>query len=105
MPGYGARMTILVDRAIWRRRGRCWAHLASDRGHDELHAFAARLGLPRATFHDDHYDVTDDVRSRAVRLGARPVAASELAGRLRAAGLRRPADRLTRREGRSSPSA
>lgn len=105
MPGYGAHTTILVGAAIWRRRGRCLNHPASDRGHEELHAFAALLGLPRASFHGHHHDVTDDVRSRAVQLGARPVAASELVGPAARRGLWRPADRLTRRAGRSSPSA
>jgi hypothetical protein len=80
---------ILVDRAIWPWRGRRWAHLVSDVGHDELHAFAARLGIPRLAFQDDHYDIPAEVRERAVALGATPVDGTELVRRLHAAGLRR----------------
>ncbi|CAN5254865.1 MAG: DUF4031 domain-containing protein [Euzebyales bacterium] len=83
-------MAVLVDRAIWRWRGRRWAHLVSDTSYAELHAFAAALGLRRAWFQGDHYDVPEEVRARAVALGAQPVEAAELVQRLRAAGLRRP---------------
>jgi len=82
-------MAILVDRAIWRWRGRRWAHLVSDVSHEELHVFAAGLGLRRAWFQGDHYDVPAEVRDEAIRLGAQPVPAAELVTRLRAAGLRR----------------
>jgi hypothetical protein len=83
-------MAILVDQAVWPHRGQLWAHLVSDVSYDELHDFAARLGLPRRAFQTDHYDVPADVRERAVALGAQPRAARELVRRLRAAGLRRP---------------
>lgn len=79
---------ILVDRAVWPWRGRRWAHLVSDESTEELHAFAARLGLPRRAFQGDHYDVPSEVRDRAVELGAQPTDARELVRRLRAAGLR-----------------
>ncbi|MFP4635211.1 MAG: DUF4031 domain-containing protein [Nitriliruptoraceae bacterium] len=81
-------MAILVDPAIWPHRGQRFAHLVSDRSHAELHAFAARLGLARAWFQGDHYDVPSRVRERAIALGAEPVSAGELVRRLRAAGLR-----------------
>ena len=84
-------MTILVDRAIWRWRGRRWAHLVSDASYDELHAFAARLGLRREWFQGDHYDIPAAVRDDAVALGAEAVGSAELVRRLRAAGLRRRA--------------
>jgi hypothetical protein len=80
----------MVDRAIWRWRGRCWAHLVSDESYEELHDFAARLGLRRAWFQGDHYDVPEEVRAEAIALGAEAVEAVELVRRLRAAGLRRP---------------
>jgi len=82
-------MAILVDPAIWRWRGRRWAHLVSDASYDELHAFAAALGLRRAWFQGDHYDVPSEVREQAIRQGAQPVSGAELVTRLRAAGLRR----------------
>ena len=82
-------MTILVDRAIWPWRGRKWAHLVSDESYDELHVFAARLEIPRRAFQGDHYDIPEDVRRRAIELGAQAVDARDLVRRLRAAGLRR----------------
>lgn len=52
-----------------------WSHLTAD-SDDELHEFAARLGLKRA-YHQpspphsrSHYDVTKRVRALAIRLGA-----------------------------------
>jgi Protein of unknown function (DUF4031) len=83
-------MAILVDPAIWRWRGRRWAHLVSDESYEELHAFAARLGLRREWFQGDHYDVPADLRETALTLGAQAVPSGVLVRRLRAAGLRRP---------------
>ncbi|HUF33414.1 MAG TPA: DUF4031 domain-containing protein [Acidimicrobiales bacterium] len=84
---------ILVDQAIWPWRGRRWAHLVSDVSVEELHAFATRLGVPRRAFQGDHYDIPAELRLEALELGAVAVDARELVGRLRAAGLRRPAGR------------
>src|SRR4051794_32701572 len=81
-------MAILIDQAVWPFRGRRWAHLASDTSFDELHAFAARLGLPPQAFHNDHYDTPAQLHARGVELGAQFVDGRELARRLRAAGLR-----------------
>jgi UDPglucose--hexose-1-phosphate uridylyltransferase len=81
-------LTVLVDEARWPWRGRRWAHLVSDESYEELHAFAAELGVPRQVFQGDHYDVTADVRDQAVALGATPVPARALVRRLREAGLR-----------------
>jgi hypothetical protein len=86
-------MAILVDAAIWPWRGRRWAHLVSDVSYDELHAFAARLGIPRRAFQGDHYDVPEDLRVVAVSLGATEVDGRVLVRRLRAAGLRRSRSR------------
>jgi len=80
---------ILVDDAIWPSRGRRWAHLVSDTSFDELHAFAARLGLAPRAFHRDHYDLPSELRDAAIELGAGAVPARELLRRLEAAGLRR----------------
>jgi hypothetical protein len=79
---------ILVDEARWPWRGRRWAHLVSDSSYDELHLFAARLGLPRRIFQGDHYDVWTELRDAAIEAGAQPIDSRELVGRLRAAGLR-----------------
>ncbi|TKR29466.1 DUF4031 domain-containing protein [Luteimonas gilva] len=66
-------MTVYVDDAVTLWRDRRWAHLMADT-LDELHAFAARLGLPRRAFQDKtsgaHYDVDEALREQALRLGA-----------------------------------
>ncbi len=83
-------MAILVDDAIWDHRGRRFCHLVSDESFEELHGFAAELGLPPRAFHKDHYDLPDVWRDRALDAGAVAVPARELVRRLRRAGLRRP---------------
>lgn len=83
-------MAVLVDEAIWRWRGEVWAHLVSDHSYEELHDFAGRLGLRRAWFQGDHYDIPAHVRRHAIALGAEAVPARVLLRRLQAAGLRRP---------------
>jgi hypothetical protein len=66
-------MAVYVDDAVTLWRGQRWAHLMAD-SLDELHAFAARLGLHREKFQDKtsgaHYDVPSSVREDALRLGA-----------------------------------
>ncbi len=79
---------IFVDQAIWPAHGRRFAHLISDTSYEELHEFAARLGLPERAFHRDHYDIPDAWMDDAVAAGATVVDARELVRRLRASGLR-----------------
>ena len=66
-------MTTYVDDECISWRGKSWCHLVAD-SLDELHAFAAKLGLRRAWFQNTasypHYDVTVAVRDRAISLGA-----------------------------------
>jgi hypothetical protein len=71
-----------------------WFGLTADT-EDELHAFAARLGLQRNMFQPGapagspqvsvtgHYDVTEGERDRAVALGAQAITAREEAKRER----------------------
>lgn len=71
-------MTVYIDDmrrpARVGRLNAVWSHLMADTD-DELHAFAARLGL-RRSWHQhagratSHYDVTETKRSQAVKLGA-----------------------------------
>jgi hypothetical protein len=90
-------MALLVDEPLWWRRGQRWCHLVSDESMDELHAFAARIGIPRRGFHGDHYDIPEDHRPEVVAAGAVPVSSRELLRRLRVAGLRlSPAQRRAR---------
>jgi Protein of unknown function (DUF4031) len=81
---------ILVDEPRWPAHGRLWSHLVSDTSYEELHAFAARLGVPRRGFDRDHYDIPASVFDQAQQLGATLLPSRELVARLRAAGLRRP---------------
>lgn len=82
-------MTIFVDKlftamprtAQARAHGTRWCHMTTDGDLEELHRFAARIGLKRAWFQDHaslpHYDLTPAKRALAVRLGAVEVKARE----------------------------
>lgn len=80
---------ILIDPPNAAGYGRLWSHLASDVSYDELHAFAATLGIPPRGFDRDHYDVPAERYADVVAAGATPVSSRELVRRLLAAGLRR----------------
>jgi hypothetical protein len=79
---------------------RDWCHMVADGGFEELHAFAAQLGIPRTRFQGDHYDLPPWVRERAVALGALEVSTAELLQRM--AGPR--GDRARRRASRGGPA-
>ncbi|MGP4029634.1 DUF4031 domain-containing protein [Actinomadura sp. 3N407] len=79
---------ILIDPPLWPARGRVWSHMVSDVSYEELHAFAAELGMPPRAFERDHYDVPSELYEAAVSLGAQAVGCRELLSRLTAAGLR-----------------
>ncbi|GAA4134084.1 DUF4031 domain-containing protein [Actinomadura keratinilytica] len=80
---------ILIDPPLWPARGRVWSHMVSDVSFEELHTFAAELGLPPRAFERDHYDVPSELYEAAIALGASPVGCQELVLRLTRAGLRR----------------
>jgi hypothetical protein len=82
-------VTILIDPPQVPWRGRMWSHLASDTSYDELHSFAARMGVPDRGFDGDHYDVPAEAYDDLVAAGAVPVRSRDLVARLIAAGLRR----------------
>jgi hypothetical protein len=83
-------VTVLIDPPNWPGpRGLLWSHLISDTSLEELHAFAARLGVPRRAFDRDHYDVPETVYDLAIESGAEPVSSQALVKRLIGAGLRR----------------
>lgn len=81
-------MSVLVDPPAWPAHGRLWSHLVSDRSLDELHVFAARVGVPRQGFDRDHYDVPAEAYDLVVQAGAEAVPSRELLTRLLASGLR-----------------
>lgn len=66
-------MSVYVDDAVHPWRGQRWAHLMADT-LEELHAMAARLGIPRRAFQNKtsgaHYDITADLRDLAIASGA-----------------------------------
>ncbi|WP_062465953.1 DUF4031 domain-containing protein [Demequina maris] len=79
---------ILIDPPLWPNHGRIWGHLVSDESLEELHAFAARAGIPPRAFDRDHYDYPEERRAQLVELGAVEVSTRDLVRRLRASGLR-----------------
>ncbi len=81
-------MTILVDSCLWHLRDLRWCHCVSDTSLDELHEFAATLGIPPRAFQGDHYDLHEERRATAIELGALAVTSRELLTRLKAANLR-----------------
>ena len=66
-------MAVYVDNERIKWRGKLWCHLVAD-SLEELHAFAICIGLRRDWFQDrasyPHYDVTLEVRERALHAGA-----------------------------------
>jgi hypothetical protein len=83
-------VAVYVDQPVWDWRGRRWCHLLADE-EQELHAFAAALGLRRAWFQHspakpwkDHYDLPEHVRREAVAAGAQEVDLRTVALLLRA---------------------
>ncbi|MET8942407.1 DUF4031 domain-containing protein [Streptomyces sp. NPDC004542] len=82
-------MTVYIDPPAWPGHGRVWSHLVSDVSYDELHAFAAELGVPRRAFERDHYDIPSHRYADAVRAGAVEVSSREVVLLLHESGLRR----------------
>ncbi|MDX2029647.1 MAG: DUF4031 domain-containing protein [Blastocatellia bacterium] len=83
-------MAILIDSFYNGARGplRFWyrrcGHLVSDASLDELHDFAASLGLRREWFQAKsipHYDLTGEVYDRAIASGALLVSSREIVRR------------------------
>jgi len=92
-------VVVYIDSPTWPGHGRLWSHMISDASYEELHEFAATLGIPQRAFERDHYDVVADRYEAAVRAGALPVTSREIVARLYAGGLRR------RKISRLSPGA
>ena len=92
-------MTLFIDPPNAAGHGRMWSHLASDTSYEELHAFAATLGVPPRGFDGDHYDVPAEWYDRVVAAGVVPVSSRELIELLTRAGLRvRKSSRLRPRK-------
>ena len=69
-------MAVYIDDAVHAWRDKRWAHLLADT-LDELHAMAARLGIPRRAFQNKlsgaHYDVPSELRDQAIAYGTVPI--------------------------------
>ena len=62
-------------------------HLVSDISLEELHRFAASIGLKRRWFQGDHYDLTTvRARHRALRNGVKQVTSREIVLRMAGKG-------------------
>lgn len=78
-------MSVFVDDAAIPYRGKNRYHLAAD-SVQELHVFAAGIGIKRCWFHPSarfpHYDITGPQREQALAAGARAVTSRELVARM-----------------------
>jgi hypothetical protein len=83
-------MAVLIDKPRWPAHDTLWSHLVSDTSLDELHEFAARMGIPRRSFDLDHYDVPEHRYAELLAAGAEAVSVREFVKRLEASGLRVP---------------
>ena len=81
-------MTVYIDQPIHPWRGKKWCHLTAD-SLDELHEFAAKIGLKRSWFQQHklmpHYDVVEAKRPIAIELGAVSLTTAEAGARVRMA--------------------
>ena len=74
---------ILVDPVRQHQSGE-WCHMVSDKSLEELHAFAATIGLKRKAFQStsrSHYDLRPSKRRLAVSMGAQEVGMRDLVRR------------------------
>ena len=74
---------ILVD-PIRRHPSGEWCHMVSDESVQELHEFAATIGLNRTSFQSTsrpHYDLRPSTRRLAVSMGAQEVGMRDLVRR------------------------
>lgn len=68
-------MAVYVDNYRGKFRGMVMSHMMAD-SRDELHAFAALIGMRREWFQDKsapHYDVCQQMRAMAIKAGAVPI--------------------------------
>lgn len=79
---------IFLDRPTWPGHGRLWSHMISDTSYEELHDFAAGLGISRRAFERDHYDVIESRFDSVVAAGAQVVSTREIVQILLRTGLR-----------------
>ena len=76
LENWGGCFLVYVDNAFVERRGRQWCHLLAD-STEELHEFAAAVGLSRQAFHRaariPHYDITAKQRLLMLSKGVQSI--------------------------------
>lgn len=64
---------VYIDNAVISFNGQLWCHMMAD-SLEELHSFAAYIGVSNKWFHKDasypHYDITIQTKENALCLGA-----------------------------------
>lgn len=75
---------VYVDDCVWTKgkKGReTYAHMVADT-YDELHEFAAKLGVGRHFFHKSskyhHYDISSKFYEKAIEMGAEKVRSTQI---------------------------
>lgn len=75
---------VYIDDCVWTKgkTGReTYAHMVADT-YDELHEFAAKLGVGRHFFHKSskyhHYDISSKFYEKAIEMGAEKVRSTQI---------------------------
>jgi len=79
-------MTIYIDKAEWVTKAKNprkqYAHMISDTSLEELHFFAAQMGIKRHFFHQSrackHYDISGEQIQKVLSAGAYEVSSKEI---------------------------
>lgn len=77
---------ILVDPLVKHAKSplgpQSWCHMVSDTSLTELHEAAVKIGMKRAWFQGDHYDLVASKRELAIKGGAVAVTSKQLVKRM-----------------------
>lgn len=65
-------MTVYIDDYSAKYRRMIMCHMVADT-EDELHAMADKIGINRAWYQSDHYDVCLSKKNQAIKCGAVPI--------------------------------
>jgi hypothetical protein len=73
-------MIYIDDLFEWGKRG-SWCHMVTDGNLEELHTFAAKIGLKRCWYQSQshpHYDLRPSKRDLAIKNGAETITGRQL---------------------------
>ena len=71
-------MTVYVDTMQAPFKGMLMCHMIADT-EDELHTMAETIGMQRKWYQRDHYDISMELKKRAIQAGAIEIGVRELA--------------------------